>query len=252
METLFTASTLWSGQSTYTQRDATTASERGRFYHAGSTFAGTGPGPQRALPRDLRAALMECARELDRRSRSRGRQGILKSSALRVLEALLFRFRHPRTGRCDPSYETLAAEAGVSRASVHQALLRLEQVGLLVRERRMIRVRTADGRVGLRQTSNQYHFQPPSPLLHPLARYVRDIWDRWEARAQRERGQERQGRGTPENANRAVENRRGTFFSEAESRNPTEKATSTKNLSKDVSALDQALARLGQAVRSRQ
>ncbi len=102
------------------------------------------------IDRNARARLMFHAEALDRRTRLPGQHGgVLKRTGLAVLKALLFGFANVATGRCDPSFDTLARAAGVARSTVAVALRRLEAAGLLERVRRQ---------VGMRRFSNAYRF----------------------------------------------------------------------------------------------
>ena len=68
------------------------------------------------LDRNERARLLFQAEALDRRTHLPGQHGgCLKRTGLAVLRALLFSFANVVTGRCDPSYDTLARAAGVAR-----------------------------------------------------------------------------------------------------------------------------------------
>ena len=61
------------------------------------------------LDRNARARLMAHAEALDRRTHLPGQHGgCLKRTGLAVLKALLFGFANVATGRCDPSFDTLA------------------------------------------------------------------------------------------------------------------------------------------------
>ncbi len=107
------------------------------------------------LDRNARARLMVHAEALDRRTHLPGQHGgVLKRTGLAVLKALLFGFANVATGRCDPSFDTLARAAGVARSTVAVALGRLETAGLLERIRRQ---------VGLVRHSNAYVFPRISP-----------------------------------------------------------------------------------------
>ena len=77
------------------------------------------------------------AEALDRRTHEPGQHGgCLKRTGLAVFRALLFTFANCLTGRCDPSFDTLARSAGVARSTLAVALKRLEATGLLTRTRR--------------------------------------------------------------------------------------------------------------------
>ena len=103
------------------------------------------------INRNERARLLFHVEALDRRTRlKRQHGGVLKRTGLAVLRALLFHFANVVTGRCDPSYETLARAAGVARSTVAVALRRLEAAGLLERIRRQ---------AGPVRSSNAYVFR---------------------------------------------------------------------------------------------
>ena len=109
------------------------------------------------IDRNARARLMVHAEALDRRTHQPGQHGgCLKRTALAVLRALLFHFANVITGRCDPSFDTLARAAGVARSTVAVALGRLEAAGLLERVRRQ---------VGMRRFSNAYCFRTAEVAL---------------------------------------------------------------------------------------
>ena len=102
------------------------------------------------LDRNARARLLFHAEALDRRTRLPGQHcGVLKRTGLAVLKALLFGFASVASGRCDPSFETLARASGCARSTVAVALGRLEAAGLLERVRRQ---------VGMTRFSNAYRF----------------------------------------------------------------------------------------------
>ena len=111
------------------------------------------------IDRNARARLLFHAEALDRRTRLPGQHGgILKRTGLAVLRALLFHFANIVTARCDPSFDTLARAAAVSRSTVAVALGRLEAAGLLERVRRQI---------GLVRYSNAYRFPAAETLPGP-------------------------------------------------------------------------------------
>lgn len=109
------------------------------------------------IDRNARARLMVHAEALDRCTRLPGQHGgVLKRTGLAVLRALLFGFANVATGRCDPSFDTLARAAGVARSTVAVALGRLEAAGLLERVRRQ---------VGMTRFSNAYRFPAAEVVL---------------------------------------------------------------------------------------
>jgi hypothetical protein len=97
-------------------------------------------------------------------------QGPLTWATLRVLRVLLWRFHSADgTGRCFPSYETIAAAARCHRDSVYVALRALEEAGLLTWVNRITRIRhrvrdlLGEWRMDWQtiRTSNSYQFVDP-------------------------------------------------------------------------------------------
>jgi hypothetical protein len=74
---------------------------------------------------------------------------------------MLFEFHNYKTGRLDPSYETLAASADLGRATVARYLATLRALGIIHWERRCS-AEFEDGRYTLRQETNTYAVLPPS------------------------------------------------------------------------------------------
>jgi DNA-binding transcriptional MocR family regulator len=110
------------------------------------------------LDRNARARLLFHAEALDRRTHLPGQHGgVLKRTGLAVLRALLFGFANVATGRCDPSFDTLARAAGVAHSTVAAALHRLEAAGLVERIRRQ---------VGMTRFSNAYRFPAAEVVLN--------------------------------------------------------------------------------------
>jgi DNA-binding transcriptional MocR family regulator len=108
-------------------------------YHRGSLFC---DGPRKSLNRDQRAA-WRARLELQRRT------GWLTPLYVHVGLALLRRLS--ADGRCDPSQETLARDAGCSLRTVQRALPALMRCGMLTWTRRLVR----NGQ-RVAQTSNAY------------------------------------------------------------------------------------------------
>jgi hypothetical protein len=128
------------------------------------------------MPKKAAVRLWHRAREWDRSTRAPGRHGgAVGRIGLAVLHSLLFDFLNHRTGQLDPSYEGIAKKAGVSRASVGRALVRLRGLGILDWVRRCSG-ELRDGRFVLAQERNAYVVQGegrwqdyrPSPAL-PMA-----------------------------------------------------------------------------------
>jgi hypothetical protein len=91
-------------------------------------------GPVRFTPLSRKAAarIWHAARHWDRDTRQPGRHGgIIGRTALAALYTLLFDFLNHKTGRLDPSLDTIAHKAGCCRRAVVDALARLRDLGLL-------------------------------------------------------------------------------------------------------------------------
>lgn len=111
------------------------------------------------LPKKVAARLWHRAREWDRATRAPGRHGgKVGRIGLLVLHSLVFDFLNHQTGQLDPSYEGIAKKAGVSRASVGRALVRLKALGILNWVRRCVGELRA-GRFVLAQERNAYAVQ---------------------------------------------------------------------------------------------
>jgi hypothetical protein len=119
------------------------------------------------------------ARRFDRQTHTAGRHGgRIGRTALAVLYALLFDFLDFKTGQLDPSYDTIAAKAGVCRRAVATALARLKDLGLLHWQRRSRPEPEAGGGYRQVQITNAYgvlspanwkgfYEPPPPPPPHP-------------------------------------------------------------------------------------
>jgi hypothetical protein len=122
-------------------------------------------GPVRFAPVSRKAAarLWHAARRWDRETRQPGRHGgIIGRTALAALYALLFDFLNHRTGRLDPSLDTIAQKAGCCRRAVVNALARLRDLGLIAWRRRCEETRDVEGRFRLQQKTNAYAVLAPS------------------------------------------------------------------------------------------
>jgi hypothetical protein len=97
------------------------------------------------------------ARQFDRLMKD----GALGRTALDVLEALTFDFLNYASGRLDPSYEQIGRKAGCCVSSVHTALKKLRDLGILQWKRRVTEDRI-DGRYIRRQKTNAYSIRPCS------------------------------------------------------------------------------------------
>jgi hypothetical protein len=103
------------------------------------------------------------ARRFDRQTHTRGKHGgAIGRTALEVLDVLLFEFLDYATGQLDPSYDKIAAKAGMCRRTVAGALRRLKEFGLLHWQRRSRQEQDAAGGYRQVQETNAYAVLPPS------------------------------------------------------------------------------------------
>jgi hypothetical protein len=115
------------------------------------------------LPKKEAARRWHKARRFDRQTHTAGKHGgAIGRTALQVYYVLLFDFLDHRTGRLEPSYDAIAAKAGVCRRAVADALQRLKTLGLLYWQRRSREYQDAAGRFLLMQETNAYASLPPS------------------------------------------------------------------------------------------
>lgn len=123
-------------------------------YRKGSLFGDHWGTP---LNREQRHKLLYLAEQLEKRTKARGRaNGVLGLTALHLLRTLLS-FQCKKTGRCDPSLETLVEHSGLSRSTVVRCVKRLVNCRLLKSTRRIHRV-ALDRCVTTVQRSNSYAF----------------------------------------------------------------------------------------------
>ncbi|MFC7478530.1 helix-turn-helix domain-containing protein [Dankookia sp. GCM10030260] len=136
-----------------------------------------GDGPGWPMDRNAKARIMVFAAAWTARHKQPGQhRGPITRAFMEVLEALLWGFHNAHTGRCFPSYETIAAKAECSRDTVYEAIKVLERAGILSWAHRLahIRVREIDlfGQLAWRKrvirTSNAYTFRDPiGAAAHP-------------------------------------------------------------------------------------
>jgi len=118
------------------------------------------------LPKKEAARRWHKARRFDRQTHTAGKHGgAIGRPALAVLYVLLFDFLDFTTGQLDPSYDAIAAKAGVCRRAVAGALQRLKALGLLHWQRRSRPEREAGGGYRQVQETNAYASLPPSQWL---------------------------------------------------------------------------------------
>ncbi|TPG39472.1 helix-turn-helix domain-containing protein [Roseomonas nepalensis] len=193
-------------------------------------------GHFRPMDRNARARLLFSAEAWDRATHRRGGHGgRLKRTGLAVLRALM-RYHDHRTGRCDPSLDTIARAAGVARSTAVLALERLMVAGFIAWTRRAVVVpmRHRGGRreSAYAQVTNAYRLTPPGslPKSQEMAPSSCESECRWETRFEKRK---KLWEGGEAAASRPTIHRGGS-------------AGETKN------ALETALARLGQAIAARE
>jgi hypothetical protein len=103
------------------------------------------------------------AKRFDRQTHTAGKHGgAIGPAALEVLRVLLFEFLDYATGCLEPSYDAIAAKAGLCRRTVAAALCRLRDLGLLHWQRRSRPEQEDGGGFRLVQETNAYASLPPS------------------------------------------------------------------------------------------
>ena len=118
------------------------------------------------LDREAKVRVMTLARALMRATEPGKAYGPITAKALDVLRALLWSFHNAGSGKCFPSYETIADRAGCGRSTVHAAIRALERAGILTWCNRLIRLRVhndelREWRWRVLRTSNAYRFRDP-------------------------------------------------------------------------------------------
>ena len=134
-----------------------------------------GEGRLTPLDRNAKIRIMTLARGLTRRTEPGKHYGVMTAKFVAVLEALLWGFHNAATGKCFPSYETIAERADCARSTVYQAIRALERAGILSWVNRITRIREwgpdlfgrAQNRWRVIRTSNAYTFVDPKPCAKP-------------------------------------------------------------------------------------
>ena len=137
----------------------------GRTYAAWPVWRDSARGEVRFVPLSKKEAARRWhkARRFDRRTHEAGKHGgRIGRTGLTVLYTLLFDFVDYRTGRLDPSYDAIAAKAGVCRRAAVAACRRLKDLGLLHWQRRCREDKDEAGRFRLAQETNAYAVLPSS------------------------------------------------------------------------------------------
>ncbi|AEH63654.1 helix-turn-helix domain-containing protein [Zymomonas mobilis] len=109
----------------------------------------------KAINKDHIGAYLEAVDQYSIKTRA------LSDKAVRLLK-MLFRMADFRTGRLEPTLETISEKVGFARATVVRLLRQLKEQGFLRWIRRSIRIKKEDARPQRRQTSNAYGFLSPA------------------------------------------------------------------------------------------
>lgn len=119
------------------------------------------------------AQLWHRARQWDRETREKRRHGgLIGRTALTVLYCLIYDFLNWKTGRLEPTIETISQKCGVSPRAVSTALAKLKALGLINWQRRCETAFTDAGAFVLRQRSNAYALLNPKSWRGFLARHA--------------------------------------------------------------------------------
>jgi hypothetical protein len=122
---------------------------------------------------------MALAEGLERRTKRAGRRnGVVSAIGIQVLRAMLFQFMNGATGMLCPSYAALQKHTGLCRASIANAIARLELTGIVRIVRRLVRQQITrrspvtgepETIVGTTQATSLYQVQPPPSYADHLA-----------------------------------------------------------------------------------
>lgn len=120
------------------------------------------------------AKRMQAARAYDRQHKQKGkRNGPLGYTGIDVLREL-YRLVDYRTGRLDPSINTICERTRLSKQAVVDAMKRLEEHGFLVRVRRAEAIENARQGPQVRQITNAYGLRLPKCVADQVERQSSD------------------------------------------------------------------------------
>ncbi len=158
-------------------------------------------GVGRAVPLDKNAKrrLDTLARALVHPTEKGKHYGRITAKAFSVFEKLLWQFHNAKTGRCFPSYETIAEAVGCHRDTVAEAIKILEAAGLVTWCHRLAKV-IIGGVCKVIRTSNAYWFKDPGSKSEiPTGTSSQDYFSlkRTERKRLGEEESERSGVGLP-------------------------------------------------------
>jgi Helix-turn-helix domain len=131
-----------------------------------------GPGPAIRLDGNAKARVWSFAQGWTAKHCQPGQhRGPITRAFMEILKTLLWGFHNNDTGRCFPSYETIAARARCNRDTVYEAIRIFEQADILTWVNRITRIKVQEldlfGHKAWRwqtiRTSNAYIFRDPLP-----------------------------------------------------------------------------------------
>ena len=131
-----------------------------------------GPGPAIRLDGNAKARVWSFAQGWTAKHREAGQhRGPITRAFMEILKALLWGFHNNETGRCFPSYETIAMRARCNRDTVYEAIRIFEQADILTWVNRITRIKVKEldlfghkvWRWQTIRTSNAYIFRDPLP-----------------------------------------------------------------------------------------
>jgi hypothetical protein len=131
-----------------------------------------GHGPAIRLDGNAKARLWAFAQGWTAKHRQqRQHRGPITRAFMEILKTMLWGFHNNETGRCFPSYETIAARARCNRDTVYEAIKVFEQADILTWVNRITRIKVQEldlfghkvARWQTIRTSNAYIFRDPLP-----------------------------------------------------------------------------------------
>ena len=129
-------------------------------------------GRNKQEARVIVALRLRAAEIYDRQHKQKGKKnGPLGYTGLNVLREL-YRLVDYRTGRLDPSWDTIRARTGLSKQAVNDALKRLVKHDFLVRVRRAETIQNAGRGPQVRQITNAYGLTLPKCVAEKVERQL--------------------------------------------------------------------------------
>lgn len=119
---------------------------------------------QKAMIKAWVANIAEYAESL----RLPGKAHRITANHMKVLRAMLWEFADWATGRCEPSYDAIAAKVNFARVTVIRLMSDLREIGAIAWRRRTVKLDDAGAGPQVYQTTNAYFFEPS--MLPQVAR----------------------------------------------------------------------------------